>query len=66
MNNQTKINQQIKLALDKLARLDADMLVGYWDDYLHSPRDIDGIQLNRRWNKITLAAMLEDIKISIS
>ncbi len=61
MKYQEEINDQIKVAFDTIMSLGYQMNTDYWDDYLHSPEDIDGSSTDQRWNKNTLRLMQNDI-----
>jgi len=65
MNAQVQINDQIKLAFDAIMSLGYQMNTDFWDDYLHSPEDIDGSSTDQRWNKNTLRLMQTDIEDSM-
>lgn len=65
MNAQVQINDQIKIAFDAIMSLGYQMNTDFWDDYLHSPEDIDGSSTDQRWNKNTLRLMQTDIEDSM-
>ena len=60
-----QINDQIKTAFDKIMLIGFQMDTDFWDDYLHSPEDIDGSSTDQRWNKNTLRSMQADIGQSV-
>ena len=60
-----QINDQIKAAFDKIMLIGFQMDTDFWDDYLHSPEDIDGSSTDQRWNKNTLRSMQDDIEQSM-
>ena len=62
---QTKINDQIKTAFDKIMLIGFQIDIDFWDDYLHSSKDIDGSSTDQRWNKNTLRSMQDDIEHSL-
>ena len=62
---QNKINDQIKAAFDHIMLIGFQMDTNFWDDYLHSPEDIDGSSTDQRWNKNTLRCMHADIEQSM-
>ena len=64
MNN-AQINDQISAAFDKIMSIGYQMDTDFWDDYLHSPEDIDGSSTDQRWNKNTLRSMQADIEQSV-
>jgi hypothetical protein len=64
MNN-AQINDQIKAAFDKIMLIGFQMDTDFWDDYLHSPEDIDGSSTDQRWNENTLRSMQDDIEHSM-
>ena len=59
---QTKINDQIKTAFDKIMLIGFQIDTDFWDDYLHFPEDINGSSTDQRWNKNTLFCMREQIQ----
>ena len=61
---QEKINDQIKVAFDKIMLIGFQMDTDFWDYYLHSPEDIDGSSTDQRWNKTTVRCMQDDIEHS--
>ena len=64
MNN-AQINAQIKTAFDKIMLIGFQMDTDFWDDYLHSPEDIDGSSTDQRWNENTLRSMQDNIEHSM-
>ncbi len=64
MNAQEEINDQINIALGTIMLIGYQMNIDFWDDYLHSPEDIDGSSTDQRWNKNTLRLMQNDIEDS--
>ena len=60
-----QINDQIKTAFDKIMLIGFQMDTDFWDDYLHSPEDIDGSSTDQRWNENTLRSMQDDIEHSM-
>lgn len=65
MKYQAEINDQIKKAFDTIMSLGNQMNTDFWDDYLHSPEDINGRSTDERWNKNTLRLMQNDIEDSM-
>jgi hypothetical protein len=65
MNAQAEINDQIKIAFDKMMLIGDQMNTDFWNDWLHSEEDIEGESTNQRWNKNTLRHMQNDIENSI-
>lgn len=59
---QQQLNAQIETAFQKIKLLGDQFTTAFWDDHLHSPREIDGRSTEERWNKITLGGMQADIK----
>jgi len=64
MKYQEKINDQIEVAFATILSLGNQEDIDFWDEHLHSPRDIDGSSIDQRWNKNTLQAMQNDIEDS--
>jgi len=64
MNAQEEINDQINIAFGTIMLIGYQINIDFWDDYLHSPRDIDGSSTDQRWNKNTLRLMQNDIEDS--
>ena len=60
-----QINDQIKTAFDKIMLIGFQMDTDFWDDYLHSPEDIDGSSTDQRWNENTLRSMQDNIEHSM-
>ena len=59
---QRALNKKIKAAFDEIVRIGYECDPIFWDDYLHSPRDIDGSSTDQRWNENTLSCMEDAIE----